>query len=352
MQYKRCIIYLCLWLLIIGVHTSLQAATVDNLYQAIVPVKSQSESERQQAFSEAMGQVLIKLTGNLQVTDKPQVASSIKHAAKFIQQYYYKSIKNNPMLFVNFNSATVDNLLQAVGQQKLSADRPAVLVWLVREVDEKPAIIEENDDIGQQLKLAAEQVGVPVIFPSYDLEDMQQVTLDDIWAPNLMAIEQATQRYQTDKILVGRIIRKNREGWLVQAQFGYGNSWQTLHFLKEQSSEALRLTLQQILSQLVIATNTAVDVNKLPARMRVEIIVNGITGLADYQKALDYLQNLPIVESVQVLNVGADQVTFNLAIQNTENELIQTIEQGELLVSLPNTNPHVLEFDLISAAKL
>lgn len=341
--------WLCL--LLIGMPTCLPAATVSNLYQAIVPVNSQTDKVRQKALPEAMEQILIKLTANPHIADDPKLMSYIKQAPKYVQQYYYKSVNDSAMLFVNFNSAAIDNLLQATGQTFWSVNRPLMLIWLVSELDEKQAAVEEDSRIGQQIKLTAEQMGIPAIFPTYDLEDMQQVTLDDIWAPNLATVVQGAQRYQADKLLVGKIVRKNSKNWVLNAYFGSYSGWQTISAAGEKPEELVQQTLAQILVQLAEANSTAATVNPLATTVKVEIVVNGITGLANYQQVLDYLQSLAIVRAVQVLNVGADQVSFNIATQSSQDELVQTLAQSDLLIPLPNTDPHLLEFELKSLVK-
>ena len=345
MLAKRSLIFLYLFIGFIGISISVQASPEVNLYQAIVPVDSQANSERQKLLPEAMSQVLIKVSGNPRLVDNANFKNYLAQAPRYVQQYRYDSLADGKsVLWVTFNSAAIDKLLQKLGQQKWVSERPLVLVWLVTEVNGSPTIIDESDEISQLIKLQAEQRGITCIFPAYDLEDMQQVSVNDLWAPNLSPILKAAPRYQADNLLVGRITQANSQNWSAQWQLRNLEQWQTIQARGANLKEVIQQGLDQILLQLA-SSNISANVNDI-AKQKIEIIVNGVTGLADYQKVQDFLQNLPAVLSVQVLNVGADQITFNITIQGTAEDLMHAIDQGQVLIALPKTDQNVLEYEL------
>lgn len=343
-QILKCIFCVAL----MGFQLSIQAATAPNLYQASIIVASQTESERQKVLPEAMQQVLIKQTGNPRVADNPKVRSYLYQAANYIQQYHYNNSSdgNKLTLIITFNAYAIDNLLQTIGQQKWLTERPLILVWLAKEADGQRNVVDENDALGRELRFVAEQYGIPVIFPAYDLEDLQQVSIDDLWVPNLNPIQNAAQRYQADEMLIGRVIRNGSQNWAAQWQLGRGAQWQTIIATGASSDAVMHQSLAQVVAQLAAASLTSVST--VNSGKKVEIVVNGITGLADYQRVLEHLQKLAPSQSVQVLNVGADQVTFNITTQGSEENIIAAIQQGGLLVALPRSDQHVLEYQLSS----
>ena len=234
--------------------------------------------------------------------------------------------------------------MQKLGQKKWVSERPVVLVWLATEANANHVTIDESDKIGQLIKLNAQQRGITCIFPAYDLEDMQQVSVNDLWAPNPSPILKTAQRYQADKLLIGRVTQANSQSWSAQWQLGNAEQWQTINASGTNLNEVIQQGMDQILLQLV-SNDVSPNTGNAP-KQKIEIIVNRVTGLADYQKVQDFLQNLPAVLSVQVLNVGADQLTFNIATQGTEEDLILAIEQGKLLTALPKTDQNVLEYEI------
>lgn len=345
MLAKRSLISLYLFIVLIGISLSVQASPDVNLYQAVIPVDSQTNSERQKLLPEAMSQVLIKVSGNPRLADNANFKNYLTQAPRYIQQYRYDSLADGKaVLWVTFNSAAIDKLLQKLGHPKWSSERPLVLVWLVTEVNGRHAIVDESDQISQLIKLQAEQRGITCIFPAYDLEDMQLVTMNDLWAPNLPPISKAAVRYQADNLLVGRITQVNSQNWSAQWQLRNLEQWQTIQSRGANPKEVIEQGMDQLLLQLA-SSNISTNMNDT-VKQKIEIIVNGVTGLAGYQKVQDFLQNLPAVLSVQVLNVGTDQITFNITVQGTVEDLAHAIDQGHLLIALPKTDQNVLEYEL------
>src|SRR5690606_12585433 len=66
------------------------AAQVKELYQATIPVKTQSAEERYQAIEKALDQVIIKVTGSDQFMQNSALLSRINlNCQKLIQQFGY-----------------------------------------------------------------------------------------------------------------------------------------------------------------------------------------------------------------------------------------------------------------------
>jgi len=80
----------CLLLLALG--QPLQAAEVEGLYQASVPVASRDDArERQQAFGTALRQVLVKLTGRTDVDREPVLQRALREAQNYVESFAYRN---------------------------------------------------------------------------------------------------------------------------------------------------------------------------------------------------------------------------------------------------------------------
>ncbi len=342
-------------LLLVHLGNSAYGAAAGNLYQAIVPVKTRLEQERQTILPEAFEQVLVKLTGNLQVGENRLLAQQLPQAVRYVQKYYYSNsiYPGHDLLFVTFEPKSVDELLSAAQLPKWTARRPLLLIWLIKDEDGKKSIVDDADPMATDLKLAASQMGLAIMFPAYDLEDMQQVSMDDIWAPNVASIVKCAQRYGADKLLIGRVVQGPQQDWYAQWQIGNGLSWHSLSHDEESSSKNPSAVMQQTMRQVLLEL---AQIDELPAGdkaqakplLNIRLNVNGVTGLVDYQRVLEYLQQLPGVVSVQVLNVGADQIALNLGVQMTQESLIQEIAQTKLLAAETTHEQNVLEYELQS----
>src|SRR6185312_5643667 len=65
-------------------------------------------------------------------------------------------------------------------------------------------------------KQIANKRGIPVIFPAMDVEDIAQVSVNDIVTAAVPKLVNAAKRYASDAILFGRI---------VQTMNGYDTQW-------------------------------------------------------------------------------------------------------------------------------
>jgi len=55
-----------------------------------VPVQSTDSAERAKQISQALAQVLVKVSGNTAISSLPAVASQLAHADSFVQKYSYQ----------------------------------------------------------------------------------------------------------------------------------------------------------------------------------------------------------------------------------------------------------------------
>ena len=67
----------------------LPAATVDGLFEAEVPVQGRDTAQRNQAIQEALGQVLVKVSGYPDIPARPELAGELAQAPLYVQQYRY-----------------------------------------------------------------------------------------------------------------------------------------------------------------------------------------------------------------------------------------------------------------------
>jgi hypothetical protein len=102
---------------------SASAAAPVGLYAGQVPVASQSDAELAEALKSALGQVLVKLTGDASVLTRPEIAKAVAQPNRFVQQYQYETSLANDngqtqgrlMLVATFNRDGIDRLLGDLG---------------------------------------------------------------------------------------------------------------------------------------------------------------------------------------------------------------------------------------------
>ena len=109
-------------ILVLGACLAPALATAAGLYTGTAPVNSQSDDERAVALRAALGQVVVKLSGDPGVLSRPDVAKAIARADRYMQQYSYQANSQaasadsaqagaHLLLVVQFDRAGVDAML-------------------------------------------------------------------------------------------------------------------------------------------------------------------------------------------------------------------------------------------------
>jgi hypothetical protein len=123
--------------LLLSLLLSAPFAVADSLYTGQVPVASQSEQDLATGLSAALGQVLVRLSGENTLLNRPGVAKAIAQPNRYVQQYQYVQDvvpdSRPPLvrlsLVAQFDRAAVDQLLVDLGLARTGSDAaPAAVV--------------------------------------------------------------------------------------------------------------------------------------------------------------------------------------------------------------------------------
>lgn len=324
------------------------AAVIHNLYEAEVPVDDQGEQQRAQAVHTALNQVLIKVTGDTEITTNPKVDDLLGHAERYVQRFSYHEVSSVPadpsqegplpmpqqMLVVHFDPAAVMGFLREAGIPVWGQTRPTVLIWLAVEADGQRYMVagDRSRELQQQILQEAQRRGVRVFLPLYDLEDQRTVGVADVWGNFQQVIDQASQRYGADTILVGRVFRHADQDWRARWTLYEGrksSSWQDdggdINDVVGQGVDGLADTLGRQFAQ-VISENVEASV---------DMQVTGVGSIEDYARVTKYLAGLDLVSRVEVQRVIGDSVYLRLALLGDSKRLLQHIGLGTVLRQVP-----------------
>lgn len=344
-MWKLTICSLLLLLLPAGVF----AAEVQGLYEAEVQVFSQKRSERATAMVSALAEVLAKVSGRRNTGLQPGVASALQRPARFLEQYRYRELpaeletQRTPVTGVSpggkpqllrfrFDKLAVDKLLRSNGLLVWGATRPAALVWLAVQDDGRRYLL-GSDSAGPVrglLTREARRRGLALYLPLLDLEDQTNLRFADVWGNFREPILRASVRYRTEAVLVGKLYRGASGGW--QGQWSLLEDGQVVH----------AWTGNGALPAEVIDVGVAGAVEALAARYApavggqlvglLPVTVTEVRSLADYVRVSRYLQSLQQVMHVQLLQVEADHITFELDVEGGSEAIRETIALGSVLV--------------------
>ena len=193
-----------------------------SLYQAGVPVAGTGVEARNQAIGEAVKSVVVKVSGRRNAGDDTALKALAGEAPALVQQYRYETSTGSEdtaerRLQVRFDESSLRQAMGKYGIPVWAGTRPSTLLWLGIDSSKGRRFLQAETDstVTDALQRAAEQRGLPLLFPLLDMEDFSRVSPSDLWGGFDERLEQASSRYDADLILVGRL-GKTGSGWQVQ----------------------------------------------------------------------------------------------------------------------------------------
>jgi uncharacterized protein len=335
---SRLSILICLFVLIAQ---PVHAIKVSGLYQSTAPVSDESTAKRKSAIKLALIQVLVKLTGDRNIGKSSGISTLVERPERFVQQFRYQQAPKEEdgqiqttELWVQFDESALNDALRSYGLNIWGKERPSILVWLAHEGEETRKIVsfEESPEYLGMLEQRASARGVSLLFPLLDLEDTSQMSVSDVWAGFKEPVLSASERYQSDVIITGRLIQTLPTLW--ESQWTVYIDGQDMHWSSQ--GELAEIVLEEGVDELVdrIASRY---VNTGSTRTEViELLVSDINNLDEYARVLAYLESMQSVSSLQVKRVSADKVMFEIVSHGGLTAINQTIELGKTLELVSN----------------
>lgn len=339
----------------LAVSVSARAGEVEDLYEAQVPVRGQSEAERTTALAAAFESVLVKVTGRRDAVAAPGVREALRQPMTYVQQYLYRPLpadqavpvdpaaqRYTQVMRVRFDAQAVNSLVQRAGVPLWGRVRPTTLLWVAVEEGSQRYLLAADDAAELRPLLEAEmrRRGLPILLPLLDLEDRRALSFTDVWGNFRETILQASGRYQVAAVAVGRLLREADGRWSAR--------WSLYHeAATEQWSVAAGRTASEPTAALAGGADGIADLLGARYAQRAaaggdhfaDLAVTGIAGLADYERTMRYLRQLDQVRELQVLRVESDSVLFRARLGGDADGLARTIAFGTTLRAVAGGPP-------------
>lgn len=319
------------------------ADEVANLYEATVVVESQDKEKRTEAIRTAFTEVLVRVSGRTDIAtspDFPAIKTAIETATRYAQQYRY--LKTPPaadtqqpglVLWVRFDETALSRLLRDNHLPVWGSTRPATLLWLAVDDRGRRELLgnDARNDTHTVLLDRAKLRGVPLRFPLLDLTDRSNLRVSDVWGNFESTILQASQRYQTEAVLVGRVFQSYSGYWTARWSL-YSDSRRSDWTVNGKSmAEVLDPGIDKTAESLALRY---AQVGQVDDRS-VLVEVKAIKGLADYNRVVKYLHSLSHVSSVQPYELSAESTVFQVTIPGGRLAVARSIALGHVLASEP-----------------
>jgi len=313
--------------LLLSVALAPRAEVVDNLYSAEVPVADQTSQSLASASRDALADVLVKVSGSEEVLANPLIRSELGGARKQVQQYAYSRGDEEGELYARFEFAGsyVNGLVARAGEPLWTANRPRVLLWLVLEDSTGRQFVSRDStpELAEQISKEFSRRGVPLQFPLYDLADSAALSTEEAWRLYGPALQSASQRYNVQNVLAGRLASLSTGNWVGDWSYHYGRDRSDRSFTAPSSQVFARdgasLVAEAMAGRYAVAPS-------LEQGSGVTLSVTGVQRYADYAHIVSWLEKLELVEHANVEEIRGDEIVLRLHANAEATQLAAIIE--------------------------
>jgi hypothetical protein len=288
------------------------AVEVATLYTAQVALDEEQDNPRQEAYKAALAEVLLRVSGTQLGSDPEMIELLFPSATAYVVQF---RPGEDDTLWVSFDGEAIEQVLRQSGQTVWGSERPVTLIWLAvdwgqgdREIiaagdpdhgRDSGRSIDRDRLLRQRVMDMAERRGIPVLFPLLDTEDQQNVTFSDIWGGFDEQLLLASERYEVDSVLVGRIRPDSNQR----------NRW-NYYFVDEErvwSGEpelVLGLVADKLADEFAIRGDAPLEY--------VDLIVFGIDSIEAYGDIQNLLAATNVIESFTISEIAGDRIQYRV----------------------------------------
>lgn len=274
------------------------------IYDATVPLAGRTEEDRQASFSEALGVVAVKVSGQPKAATNSVVQSA--DAAKYVQQY---SRTGDRLLRVGFDPASVNRLLRAAGLPIWPAERPHTLVLLSEPSAPTGGQAMRNGDaasVREALEQAAQARGIPLVWPRSGIE--VAAVRGRLLSGDQAELQALLANSGAQGVLAG-VGTGERIDWIFADAGGTrrasGSAAAGANLAADAYADLYAPRSTRVLSSIVVT-------------------VAGVEDLYAYAALMDYLESLSLVQSVKVQGMDRDVAKLIVTLQG-DAELLRRV---------------------------
>lgn len=310
----------------------LPSVAQDRLFAARIVVEDRQEASLARAASEALEQVLVRVSGNRAVITLPGVAQAVSSARDRLSLYTYVEDETGLALIAEFDGVIVKDLLRAAGATYWGGSRPPVLIWLVVDHPDGRRFANQQDDaeLLTALRAAFDERGVDIRLPLMDLEDSLVLGPNVVWQRVVPRIMAASKRYGTDHVLVGRHVELSSgrllSDWLYLQQVGSGPEYSTATTQTEAEDYVVATEDAADLAVDAMAQRYAISLNEASRQGRLTVTVEGVYSFEDYQQVVALFNEITLLDGVRVAGIAGQQLRLSVSGLASGSELQRLID--------------------------
>lgn len=274
------------------------------------------DNAKRVATAKALGQVIVKLTGNPAANGNVVIRRAMPTASSLVADTttrqdgdtasgmpVYKNV-----LSVSFDPEAVDALIGAAGLKYWTGARPKPILWLVIDDGRGPRLVTSQQlSVVKPLAVRGLERGMRFLLPAGN--SVEQAATNSVWTLNAAALQPLTARYQNNTQVIGKVYR-SVSGWSAQ--------W----VMTQDGAEVARWVDTKADPRQVIASGADGAADAIAKRDSVylntgvagkyRIDVVGVNESRDFIRLMGYLQQMAIVRRVQVIQATPELLRLEL----------------------------------------
>lgn len=337
--------WLPLALVLLALPTQATVIVPRNLYEGEVRVDAKTTATREALMRQALGQVLVRITGDRDIAQRKTGIELMKMAARLVQQFDYDRRPAPPVKGVlpsvpveeikvfraRFDARVLDAQLRERGLPVWGRERPVTqLVLGVQEDDSRWLLTEGIAAVEAPSVLqAALGRGVPVALPATAAAN----EIQDVMQGSTAGLAATAKAAGHQRLLIGRVTQKGQQwngSWMLLDNGQVQDRWQGTAANRE---EALAFGIDQLAN--AYAARYAVRGGAVSGTGAVRLEVQGIEDAKDYARVLKYLTGLSTVTNVDVVEMADGRGYFELRMRGDHLNLQQSIALSDVLRLAP-----------------
>ena len=332
---------LCLSFLASLLSFNSHAVKVSDLYRVSVAVSDQTAESRKLGVQWAFQQLLVKVSGIQGLSDNPVLAAATLDAERYMQGFSYQTDLVDDQIYLQawFSKALVVPLLKHAEAPIWGEDRPLILNWLAVEdssgkggAEERFVVSQSTPEWQGRFSRIFSERGLPVLWPTADLEDSSALPIEQLWWLLPDTIKQASLRYQADAVLAGRLNQSTEGVWQYEGILFNGEQTLPLLISADTPRQALALVSSKV--GQYFADQFAIKPSSTDDRAGIRIAISKVNDFTDYSQVLSYLNNITGVRNVEVAQVDRGNLELYLSLEGDWAKVQRSISLDKKLVLL------------------
>ncbi len=304
------------------------------MFDARIKVESQASGERDDATREGLRGILVRMTGLEVPEEHPELSSLLGDPGRYVQQYGYDDGDDDDLkLVVRFDGPAIQGRLVEAEVPIWPAEaRPRTIAWIAvdRGGDRRILGGDQEQELQAALRQAGRTSGLPLLFPLLDLEDQRAVSSSDIWGGFRSPVLEASERYDAEAVLIGRVGRRG-DGWRARWSLywdGDSHDWTVeMEDLDKELSQGVHRGVMQL-------AGVYAEIPDPDSVGRLTVRVQDVGDLHTYGRVERYLRGLRDVEEVEPVRVSDHGIDFRVRVQGLSDRTLERIRSGRVLAEV------------------